>query len=242
MTELQEKLLREITHGVVKDSIIELLTDLHTKTQRECDAKQAKIDELMIEYCPDAITDEQWAEYQKHQVPVSEDLLEEIMEGHRLWNNFMANAVTYDPPYKWDGVIRPEDFKIEIYYPAEFPRTERGVRITHIPTKIVVQESGRRSQHANRYYAHEQMRELLHEHPDYTGKDIAFDGRESKSTFTFKDIQAAVEQGRQSVLIDLVDLTDDEILAIAIQYDAEEGISDVEYGKRVITAFKDKNK
>ena len=39
-----------------------------------------------------------------------------------------------------------------------------------------------------------------------------------------------------------VELTDDEILAIAIQYDAEEGISDVEYGNRVIAAFKEKNK
>ena len=39
-----------------------------------------------------------------------------------------------------------------------------------------------------------------------------------------------------------VDLTDDEILAIAIQYDAEDGVSDVEYGSRVIAAFKEKNK
>lgn len=38
-----------------------------------------------------------------------------------------------------------------------------------------------------------------------------------------------------------VDLTDDEILAIAIQYDAEDGVSDVEYGSRVIAAFKEKN-
>ena len=38
-----------------------------------------------------------------------------------------------------------------------------------------------------------------------------------------------------------VDLTDDEILAIAIQYDAEEGVSDVEYGNRVLKAFKEKN-
>ena len=45
-----------------------------------------------------------------------------------------------------------------------------------------------------------------------------------------------------SVEAEWVDLTDDEILAIAIQYDAEEGISDVEYGNRVIAAFKEKNK
>lgn len=33
----------------------------------EVRAKQAKIDELMLEYCPDEVTDEQWEEYSKHQ-------------------------------------------------------------------------------------------------------------------------------------------------------------------------------
>ena len=35
--------------------------------KRQLDAKQARIDELMLEYCPDEVTDEQWDEYQKHQ-------------------------------------------------------------------------------------------------------------------------------------------------------------------------------
>ena len=35
--------------------------------KRQLDAKQAKIDELMLEYCPDEVTDDQWDEYQKHQ-------------------------------------------------------------------------------------------------------------------------------------------------------------------------------
>ena len=33
-------------------------------------AKQAHIDALMIEYCPDEVTDEQWAEWCSHQHPV----------------------------------------------------------------------------------------------------------------------------------------------------------------------------
>ena len=38
--------------------------------ERKVNAQQARIDELMLEYCPDEITDEQWEEYQKHQVRV----------------------------------------------------------------------------------------------------------------------------------------------------------------------------
>ena len=39
---------------------------------KECDAKQAKIDSLMLEYCPDEITDEQMTEWSANQKPVSE--------------------------------------------------------------------------------------------------------------------------------------------------------------------------
>lgn len=43
--------------------------------ERQLHAKQARIDELMLEYCPDEVTDEQWEEYRSHQVPVkTEDL------------------------------------------------------------------------------------------------------------------------------------------------------------------------
>lgn len=38
--------------------------------KRQLDAKQAKIDELMLEYCPDGVTDDQWEEYSKHQTVV----------------------------------------------------------------------------------------------------------------------------------------------------------------------------
>lgn len=43
--------------------------------KRQLDAKQARIDELMLEYCPDEVTDEQWDEYSKHQVRVDVDEL-----------------------------------------------------------------------------------------------------------------------------------------------------------------------
>lgn len=39
-------------------------------------SKQARIDELMLEYCPDEITDEQWDEYSRHQVSVGPEFLD----------------------------------------------------------------------------------------------------------------------------------------------------------------------
>lgn len=40
--------------------------------EREVAAKQARIDALMFEYCPDEMTPEQVAEWARHQRPVSE--------------------------------------------------------------------------------------------------------------------------------------------------------------------------
>ena len=56
------------------------------------------------------------------------------------------------------------------------------------------------------------------------------------------DAAAIVAWNTRAAPVRTKDLTDDEILAIAIQYDAEGGISDVEYGRRVIAAYKEKNK
>lgn len=41
--------------------------------QRTIGAKQARIDALMTEYCPDEMTAEQWEEWGRNQVPVSPD-------------------------------------------------------------------------------------------------------------------------------------------------------------------------
>ena len=39
---------------------------------RQVMALQAKLDEVMLEYCPDEMTDDQKAEWARHQQPVSE--------------------------------------------------------------------------------------------------------------------------------------------------------------------------
>ena len=41
------------------------------------DSLQAKIDALMLEYCPDEMTEEQIAEWEKHQKPVTLSEVEE---------------------------------------------------------------------------------------------------------------------------------------------------------------------
>jgi len=38
--------------------------------KRDYDALQAQIDRLMLEYCPDEMTDEQFENWAKHQRPV----------------------------------------------------------------------------------------------------------------------------------------------------------------------------
>jgi len=70
MSELSDKALEEARRlddylgHISKNSII----------LRECaealDAKQAQIDSLMLEYCPDEMTKEQIEEWEKHQRPM----------------------------------------------------------------------------------------------------------------------------------------------------------------------------
>lgn len=46
--------------------------------KRDAASKQAKIDELMLEFCPDEMTDEQITEWAKHQVPAPKGDLDDI--------------------------------------------------------------------------------------------------------------------------------------------------------------------
>lgn len=55
-------------------TLLEALRDAErvAALEREVAAKQARIDALMLEYCPDEMTPEQVAEWSRHQRPVSE--------------------------------------------------------------------------------------------------------------------------------------------------------------------------
>ena len=61
--------------------------------RRKLAAAQAKIDALMLEYCPNEMTPEQIKEWGKHQVPVSEELTKQVEVAREALVRISANDV-----------------------------------------------------------------------------------------------------------------------------------------------------
>ena len=67
--------MAEIYSGVVGRRVSDSMQVVFDKDEllvlkRDYDALQAQIDRLMLEYCPDEMTDEQFENWAKHQRPV----------------------------------------------------------------------------------------------------------------------------------------------------------------------------
>jgi peptide chain release factor 2 len=141
--------------------------------------------------------------------------------GNRRHTSFASVFVSPEVADDIDIDIDPSDLRIDVYRASgaggqHVNRTESAVRITHLPTNIVVQCQNDRSQHKNKATAMKQLRAKLYEMELQERRALASEVEESKSDVGWgnqirnyvldqsriKDLRTNVETGNTQAVLD----------------------------------------
>ena len=98
--------------------------------------------------------------------------------GHRRHTSFAGVFVAPEIDDDIEIELNPADLRVDVFRASgaggqHVNKTESAIRITHLPTGIVVQCQNERSQHKNRAMAMNQMRAKLYEHEEQKRKEQA---------------------------------------------------------------------
>jgi peptide chain release factor 2 len=141
--------------------------------------------------------------------------------GNRRHTSFASVFVSPEVDDDIDIEIDPSDLRIDVYRASgaggqHVNRTESAVRITHLPTNIVVQCQNDRSQHKNKAQAMSQLKAKLYEHELQKRKAEAALVEDNKADVGWgsqirsyvldqsriKDLRTGVETGNTQAVLD----------------------------------------
>ena len=141
--------------------------------------------------------------------------------GHRRHTSFAAVFVTPEIEDDVEIEINPADLRVDVYRASgaggqHVNKTESAVRITHLPTGIVVQCQNDRSQHKNRSSALGQLRAKLYEAEQQRRREEAESREQGKADIGWgnqirsyvldqsriKDLRTGVESGNTGAILD----------------------------------------
>lgn len=141
--------------------------------------------------------------------------------GNRRHTSFAAAFVSPEVDDDIDIEINPADLRIDVYRASgaggqHVNRTESAVRITHMPTNVVVQCQNDRSQHKNKATAMKQLKAKLYELEIQQRNAVAQGVEDTKSDIGWgsqirsyvldqsriKDLRTGVETGNTQAVLD----------------------------------------
>jgi peptide chain release factor 2 len=141
--------------------------------------------------------------------------------GHRRHTSFAAVFVSPELDEDITVEIDPSDLRVDVYRASgaggqHVNKTESAVRITHLPTGIVVQCQNDRSQHKNRATAMSQLKAKLYEREQQIRREKAEAVEEGKADIGWgsqirsyvldqsrvKDLRTGIESGNPAAILD----------------------------------------